>query len=275
MSRTISAERCPPLNRRAFLAGLAGTSLMAIGCGAETYESRLTETKRYFEYLEKVNAALGPKDTPYEGLEIRVPKSFEKLLFPAPPAEGQPEEPPPLPSEDPYRLGYHPNIQLEGVIASWKANVRVEAPGNDRVEAPAYIHLLSNLARWEEKQADVDVDPLRYFADLTNVLANAYNVRTETSEEPWPWDKIRGFSPYVGKKTVQSVAIPPEDHPINAIVYQIEVKDVQIALLLVYPRNIDASLHLEDRMKHTLEWLKVPSQPPQKKTNKPAAPSLF
>ncbi|MFM9960986.1 MAG: hypothetical protein ACKV2Q_07155 [Planctomycetaceae bacterium] len=274
MSRKLSSERCFPLDRRAFLAGLAGTSLLAIGCGADTYESRLKETKAYFEYLDRVNSALGPKDTPYEGLEIRVPKSFQKLVLPDPPAEGQPVEQQP-PSEDPTRLGYHPEVQLEGVIASWKANVRVDGAGNERGEAAAYIHLLSNLSRWEEKQSDVDVDPLRYFADLTNVLANAYNVRTETSEELWPWDKIRGFSPYVGKKSVQSVPIPPEEQPNNAIFYQIEVKDVQIALLLIYPRNIDPSLHLEDRMKHTLEWLKVPSQPPQKKTNKPVAPSLF
>ena len=275
MSRKLPSERCPNLERRAFLAGLAGTSLMAVGCGAETYEYRLKETKAYFEYLEKVNSALGPKDMPFEGIEIRVPKPFVQLLLPAPPAEGQPAAPPPPPSEDPNRLGYHPNIQLEGVIASWKATVRVEAAGSNWGESVAYVHLLSNLARWEAKQSDVDVDPLRYFPDLINVLANAYNVQTETTDAPWPWEMIRGFSPYVGKKKVEFVPIPPEEQPINAVFYRLEVKDVQIALLLIYPRNVDPGLHLEDRMKHTIEWLKVPSQPPQKKTNKPAAPSLF
>lgn len=275
MSRKPSSEQRPDFERRAFLTGLAGTSLMAIGCGVDTYEYRLKETKAYFEYLDKVNSALGPRATPFEGVEIRVPKPFEQLLPPAPPAEGEAVVALP-PSEDPNRLGYHPNVQLEGVIASWKANVRVDAAGqNEPTEVPAFLHLLSNLGRWEEKQTNVDIDPLTYLTDLTNRLANAYNVQTETVDSPWPWEMIRGFSPYVGKKKIESIAIPPEDQPINAVFYRLEVKDVQVALLLIYPRNIDHSVHLEDRMKYTLEWLKVPTQPPQKKTNKPAAPSLF
>lgn len=275
MSRKIFSERGPVLERRAFLSGLAGTSLMAIGCGADTYEYRLNQTKAYFEYLEKVNSVLGPKTTPFEGIEIRVPKPFELLELPAPPAEGQPA-PPPSPSEDPFRLGYHPNVRLEGVVASWKANVRVEAAEQTEWgEAPAYLHLLSNLARWEEKQSDVDVDPVRYFSDLIDVLARAYNVQTDTADAPWPWDMMRGFSPYVGKQKVDSIAIPPLDQPINAVLYRLEVKDVQIALLLIYPRNIDPSLRLEERMKHTIEWLKVPSEPPQKKNSRPVTPSLF
>jgi hypothetical protein len=256
---------------------LAGTSLMLLGCGAETYDYRLKETKKYFEYLDKVNAALGPKTTLLEGIEIRVPKPFEQLVLPAPPAEGQPEEPPPPPSEDPTRLGYHPNVRLEGIVATWKATVRVEASGQrDWGEANAYLHLVSNLSRWDEKQTNVDIDPLRYLDDLTTVLANAYNVQAETIDSPWPWELIRGFSPYVGKKKIETLPIPPEDQPINAVMYRlVEGKDVQFALLLIYPRNIDPGLRLEDRMKHTLEWLKVPTQPPKAKTNKPVAPSLF
>ena len=283
MSRETSSEQCFKPNRRAFLAGLAGTSLLAVGCGVDTYDDRLTETSRYYEYLEKVNFALGPKATPFEGIEIRVPKPFEQLVLPAAPAEGKSEEPPPAPTDDPNRLGYHPNVLLEGVIASWKANVRVDASRNEQGEAPAYIHLLSNLARWEEKQADVDVDPLRYLPDLINVLASVYNVQTETSDAPWPWIKIgsrdderhRPFSPYVAKRTVEYIDIPPEDQPINAIFYKTETKDVQVALLLIYPRNIDRGMHLESRFKHTLEWLKLPSQPPQPKSKKPVTPSLF
>jgi hypothetical protein len=276
MLRALSKKRSFALNRRVLLAGIAGTLLMVAGCGSDTYEYRLKQTRDYFEYLEKVNAALGPRYTPsVEGVEIRVPKPFVLLEVPAPPAEGQPTPPPVAPSDDPIRLGYHPNVKLEGVIATWKATVRTETSGSEWGEGFAYLHLLSNLARWEAKQSDVDIDPIRYFPDLINVLANAYNVRTETADEPWPWDTIRGYSPYVGKKKFESLPIPPEDQPINAVFYRLDVKDVQVGLLLIYPRNIDPSLHLEDRMKYTLEWLKVPSQPPQKKTNKPAAPSLF
>lgn len=265
MSRSLPLNPLLGLDRRTFLASLAGSSLFAIGCGADTYEYRLKQTKEYFEYLEKVNSALGSKVVPFDGVEVRVPKPFVQILPPASPAEGEAAEQSADPNDDPNRLGGHPNVRLEGVLASWRAKVDLEPSG----EGMAYLHLVSNLPRWVDKQNNNDIEPLRYRTDLTNLLANAYNVQGETADVPWPWETIRSFSPYVGKKKVESIPIPPEDQPINAIFYWMEVKDVHVGLLLIFPRAIDARLKLEDRLKHTLETLKVPSQPPQKKANKP------
>ncbi len=275
MLRSAPSNLSPKLDRRKFLAGLTAASLTAIGCGADTYETRLRQTKDYFEYLERVNLALGPKTVPFEGVEIRVPKPFEQILAPAPPADEKTPAPPLDPNDDPSRLGYHPNVQLDGVLASWRAKVDLEPSG----EGMAYLHLLSNLPRWVEKQTNNDVEPLHYRADLTNVLANAYNVQTETSDVPWPWtlvgsrdDKryVNGFSTYVTKKKVEYIDIPPEDQPINAIFYWMEVRDVHVGLVLIFPRAMNSRLKLEDRVKHTLETLKVPAQPPQKKADKAA-----
>ena len=269
MSRRLPSSPVPGLDRRTFLASLAGTSLFAIGCGADTYDFRLRETKEYFEYLEKVNTALGPKVVPFEGVELRVPKPFEQIPPPPPPKDGETETQPVDPNDDPARLGYHPNVRLEGVLASWRAKVDLETPSGG--EGMAYLHLLSNLPRWVEKQTNNDIEPLHYRSDLTNVLANAYNVQTETTDSPWPWVTLRDrdFSKYVGKKKVESISIPPEDQPINAIFYWMEVKDVHVGLVLIFPRAMDSRLKLEDRLKHTLETLKVPAQPPQKKASKP------
>ena len=176
MLRSAPSNLSLKLDRRKFLAGLTGASLTAIGCGADTYETRLKQTKDYFEYLERVNLALGPRTVPFEGVEIRAPKPFEQILAPAPPADEKTPAPPLDPNDDPTRLGYHPNVQLDGVLASWRAKVDLEPSG----EGMAYLHLLSNLPRWVEKQTNNDVEPLHYRADLTNVLANAYNVQTET-----------------------------------------------------------------------------------------------
>ena len=178
MSRSHASPPVFGLDRRTFLASLAGTSFITIGCGADTYEYRLKLTKEYFEYLEKVNLALGSKVVPFEGVELRVPKPFEQILPPAPPAEGQPSEQPLDPNDDPTRLGYHPNVRLEGVLATWRAKVDLEPSG----EGMAYLHLVSNLPRWVEKQTNNDIEPLHYRTDLTNVLANAYNVQTETTD---------------------------------------------------------------------------------------------
>jgi hypothetical protein len=213
-----------------------------------------------------VNLALGSETVLFEGVKIRVPKPFEQIIPPPEPTEGKPAQQPP-PSEDPNRLGYHPNVVLEGVLGTWRAKVSLDAPGQG--EGVAYLHLLSNLPRWVEKQDNNDIEPLQYLGDLTNKLASAFNVQTETTDNPWPWDNLRGFSPYVVKKKVESIAIPPETEPINAVFYKSEVKDVHVALLLIYPRAIDSRLKLEERMRHTLETLKVPAQPPQKKAAKP------
>lgn len=265
MSQSLSSDSVPGLDRRTFLLSLAGSSLFAIGCGADTYEYRLKQTKEYFEYLEKVNLALGSKVVPFDGVEIRVPKPFEQMHPPAPPKDGEAETQSLDPSDDPTRLGYHPNVRLDGILASWRAKVDLEPSG----EGMAYLHLLSNLPRWVEKQTNNDIEPLHYRADTTNVLANAYNVQTETADSAWPWEILRGFSPYVGKKKVESIAIPPEDQPVNAIFYWMEVKDVHVGMVLIFPRATDARLKLEDRLRHTWETLKVPSQPPQKKASKP------
>ena len=266
MLRSVPSNLSSPLDRRKFLVGMTGAALTAIGCGADTYDSRLRQTKDYFEYLERVNLALGPKIVPFEGVEIRVPKPFEQIVPPAPPADEKATPQPLDPKDDPSRLGYHPNVQLDGVLASWRAKVDLEPSG----EGMAYLHLLSNLPRWVEKQTNNDVEPLHYRTEMTNVLANAYNVQTETSDLPWPWEPMRGFSQYVGKKKVESIPVPPPEQPINAIFYWMEVKDVHVGLLLIFPRAMDSRLKLEDRLKHTLETLKMPAQPPQKKANKPS-----
>lgn len=273
MSRSLPSNSVPGLDRRTFLTSLAGASFFAIGCGVETYDYRLRQTKEYFEYLEKVNLAAGSKVVPFDGVELRVPKPFTQILPPPPPKDGEPEAQPLDPNEDPTRLGDHPNVRLEGVLATWRAKVDLEPSG----EGKAYLHLLSNLPRWVEKQTNNDIEPLHYRTDVTNVLANAYSVQSETTDAPWPWIRIgsrdderhRTFSPYVGKKTVDYIDIPPVDQPINAVFYWMEVRDVHVGLLLIFPRATDSRLKLEDRLKHTLETLKVPSQPPQKKAGKP------
>lgn len=273
MSRSLLSNDSPTLDRRTFLAGLASTSLFTLGCGADTYEFRLKQTKEYFEYLEKVNSALGPKSVPFDGVEIRVPKPFEPIIPPRAPAEGETPEQPIDPSDDPTRLGHHPDVRLEGVLASWRAKVDLEPSG----DGMAYLHLLSNLPRWVEKQTNNDIEPLHYRTDLTNVLANAYNVQADSTDAPWPWTLIgsrddvrfRGLSPYVSKKKVEYIDIPPPEQPINAVLCWMEVKDVHVGLLLIYPRAMDSRLKLDSHLKHTFETLKVPAQPPQKKAGKP------
>ena len=104
-------------------------------------------------------------------------------------------------------------------------------------------------------------------------MASTFNLQADTSDNPWEWDTIHGFSPFVPKKKWESIPIELENHnpPINVIFYKLEVKDVHVALLLILPRAIDPRDKVEARLKHTPETMKIPSQPPQKPTSKPAA----
>lgn len=271
MSPLTSSEGVSALDRRAFLAGLASTTLLAAGCGADTYQERLTQTRRYFEYLDQVNVALS-RVAKFEGFEIRVPKIFEQLIPAAVPNEGEaPKEgeaaPEPLaPDVDPVRLGYFPNVMPEGIMASWKATVRTEGPGQSEGEAPAYLHLLSNWGRWIERQNNIEIDPPKYLADLTNQIANALNLQADTSDAPWDWEMIRGLSPFVAKKKIESITIELVEHnpPLEIHFYKTDAKDVQCALLLILPKAIDPREKMEGRIKLTLETLKLPGSPPEK-----------
>ncbi len=265
MSSLTSSEGQSALDRRAFLAGLVSTTLLAAGCGADTYQDRLTQTRRYFEYLDQVNVALN-RAFKFEGFEIRVPKLFEQLIPAAVPKEGEPPAEQLAPDVDPARLGYFPNVMPEGVLASWKGTVRTEGPGQSDGEAPAYVHLLSNWGRWIEKQTNNDIEPPRYLADLTNQIANALNLQADTSDSPWDWDMMRGLSPYVAKKKIESITIELLEHnpPLEVHFYKTEAKDVQCALLLILPKAIDAREKMDSKIKLTLETLKLPSSPPQK-----------
>lgn len=151
-------------------------------------------------------------------------------------------------------------------MASWKATVRTEGPGQSEGEAPAYLHLLSNWGRWIEKQTNNEIEPPRYHSDLTNQIANALNLQADTSDAPWDWDMIRGLSPYVSKKKIESITIELAENnpPLEVHFYKTEAKDVQCALLLIIPKAIDPREKMEARIKLTLETLKLPPSPPAK-----------
>ncbi len=278
MSQHSNVGASPLLSRREFLA-TAGMAVVASGCGYDKYEARLKETKAYFEYLERVNLALDPTPLRIQDVEIRVPKPFEYIAPSAVPVEGQAAAEPPPQGEDSTVLGHFPDVHLEGLLATWKASVRVDGPGQSgSAEATAYLHLLGNFERWIAKQSDNEVEPTRYLGDLANMLANTFRVEADTADSPWPWDEetrtlMRGFSPYVPKRKIEVIRIEQPQHspPVDALLYKFEVKDVQIALLLILPQSIDPRDRIEERLKHTLETMRVPSQPPKKKSDQPAA----
>jgi len=62
------------------------TLVVAAGCGRETYERRLEESKHYFTYLDKLNQNLA---APWagRGIKLRVPKQFQEIAGPKPKAK--------------------------------------------------------------------------------------------------------------------------------------------------------------------------------------------
>ncbi len=268
MSRLPKPAQTQLSTRRTFLVEAAAATLFAAGCGADTYEERLKNTRLYFEYLEQVNLALVPKAAQLEGVEIRVPKGFELLAFPPVPKDDQPVEPI-EPANDPVRLGYYQNIPLEGVLGTWRAQVRVDG-GAEGATAPAYLHLLCNWQRWLDKPLNNDIEPTAFQADAINQLANVY--RIADPPDAWDWELMKGFSPFVPKKKVDRIQIQPEiQPPIDVFIHRLEAKDIQVVLVLIIPQAVDSREKVETKFKHTLETMKIASQPPQRKGNKAAS----
>lgn len=53
--------------------------LCAVGCGAETYEQRLQETVKHYEYLERLNAAVSKTEFDDQGISFRIPLGFTEV----------------------------------------------------------------------------------------------------------------------------------------------------------------------------------------------------
>ncbi len=238
--------------------GLAVLALVsALGCGAQTYEQRLAETARYFEYRERVDTALDSRPWQSSGIELRPPKGFSEL--PAP-AEGEPDQ----------RQPEFISKPLPGLLGAWKTELQVDIPNSDTPTKPAWMFACSNHRLWLDRETNINIVPSAYHADLNDVLADNFGFKRSNATAPWKFveERVPKGVPYVPYKSFDYIVL---DHNIDQlggvlydiILYRYIVKEIQLAIIVVAPQALDRRERLHDKMLLLMEQLSMSGEVPK------------
>ncbi len=260
--------------RDALCCVLALAAICAGGCWTETYNRRLDETRRYFEYLAEVNEALQNRHWQEFGIDFRPPRGFEEL--PAPPG---PESEPDTPFDgdvlerfernDP-RQPHHWNrgAYLPGLVGAWKAVLPIE--GQEHPDRPCELYILSNYRWWLAKEFDGKIEPERFREQAIAALARALRIRPPESDRDWEWvdEKLPRGLGYKPKKLLTTITFETQigGRPTDVSIYRYEPGPIQIVLVLAVPRGVDRVNRLHKAFEHALVWMKVDERIPRRRT---------
>lgn len=260
-------------SRRIWMATVAGALSLAgaFGCGYDTYELRLKQTKEYYNYLERVEANLAPKWGDGRGiLEMRVPRQFVPIPPPPPPVkrEDGTDEPPGV---DPRQPDYV-NLIFPELLGAWEAPVEVSLANGGRETRKAYIYALSNYWTLVGENA---VDAPLFTKSLTEMIgAELQETATEEPPElhPKPGTYLPSASYNVFRFKPKPITLQVEDRrtSVNYIfeVYERQNGDIQCPLVVVLPEGIDPSAKINERIPMMLEYVNPTKTPPRAGANK-------
>ena len=141
---------------------LSCLAAVVAGCGSQTYEERLAESQKYFEYRQTVDSILEKQwwQAGEFGLQFRPPKGFVEI-------------PGPMTDEDPDTR--QPNFltrPLPGLIGAWEATVPVDMEGSDIHEQRAWIFICTNHQDILAKYDDPLIEPEKFTERLIENIAN-------------------------------------------------------------------------------------------------------
>lgn len=228
---------------------LGALLLAAGGCGTETYERRLQDTKRVYEHMQVLddNLALPWKNGT---LALRVPQQFVEIPPPAPPAvPNDPAAPPPAATPDPRQPDYV-NLELPGLRAAFKGELKVDGGG----QKTGFVYLLSNFDFDNRDQAK------ELHNNLRTAVEGAFNLTLEKWEdEQFPSGKGAAeiAPPVIYKSSTATSSQEIGGFPRRVSVYLHANGEVYSAVVFVLPPKIDQGERLPDRISLCLETLRV------------------
>jgi hypothetical protein len=237
---------------------------VSAGCGRETYERRVEESKHYFTYLDKLNQNLSP---PWvgRGLKLRVPKQFQVIPPPAPSAKKSPgkkgaakeaaEDPPAEQQRDPRQPSYA-DITLPGLQAAFSTQLSVGGKGHEA----GYLYVLTNAELLGKKGSDEKAAQFNH--DVIHVIAQAVGAPDPPSEKlatkPIPDPKLEAWA---AKRTFKMVrpsfaaSIEGKDYRID--VYNCKDQKNEVTLVYVLPENVSPAERLNSNIDLSLETLQI------------------
>jgi len=252
------------LNRRKFFLLLTCSFSAACGCGTETYNHRLEETRKLFNYINRLNENLGPMWN-NSGVEIRMPRQLTEIPPPAMEINKETGEMVQIGIDE--RQPQFSSEELPGLIGAWKGNVEAEVAGQDK-PVPAYAYILSNAYLWgkgEPEDAAAFKDTAA--AAVMDGLKLPLYEETDWKREDYP-ESSSGFIPQQSANVwvAKSDAVVDENAPnlrYEASLHLFKNGDIQVAVLFVYPANINPHEHMSDRIGMALETIKISDELPK------------
>ncbi len=250
--------------------GLA--ALLLAGCGAETYEERLKNTRAMFAHQEQLNANLtgawGDQET---GVSLRVPLQFVML----PP----PVKPPPDPAVEAAKAAAkkngekfeeeeveliddrqpaYMNIGLPGLRGAFRTPLNAIGDNNALVEGDGFLYVLTN-----HHLADLPDQAKEFEKQVIQTLGEALHKIVEPSD--WKDDRFpadaKAKASFVKSVPYKIVTLTSDEEIAGYFreftAYLYEQGDIQVVVLFVLPKDVEPSAKLAERIPLCLETLVV------------------
>lgn len=251
---------------------LSGGYLVLPGCGYQTYERRLQESRLYFAYLEKLNVHLDPPLQVGVIEELRLPIGFRQVKAIPNASEEQEGDP-----RQPAYLG----IELPGLLATFRAELDVST-ADAQARKPGFVYVLSNA---ELLRTDPDT-AANFTQHVMNQICDAVGLPqvdpTKATVETYPRVKT-----YVAPKTFQVYRLTTDTElEIDEFGWQYTMElyshhqgDIDVVLMFVLPVGIGSHARLSERLPLMFERLKISARLPtssrkaQGTTSSPTAPT--
>lgn len=245
------------------------------GCGYQVYEQRLSESAKYFAYVQRVDSSVA---APWKNLptnpgpveQLRVPLQFKEIRKPAPtkdPESGRLIEP----EVDPRQPDYVA-LKLPGLVGTWEAPLRIAHEGATQTRK-GYLYVLTNAYMFQ--QAEESRRAPDFVRDLLVVIAERLSltpldVVKDSQRETYP----RSQPYYVPPKTYD-VYRYTDAFRIDGVPYSIELYvqhsgPIDAVVMLALPVGIETAERMSERLPYVLETLKISSRPPAAPTAGPA-----
>lgn len=235
------------------------------GCGGEQYQRRLENTARLFEHMDLLNSHLHREwqDGP-TSIRLRVPKQFSLIPAPVeaaaqPPAEGakpgeaaKPAQPEVIVDE---RQPKFLNVELPGLRGAFFAPLRTVSAKAGDPEQYGFIYVLSNhhLATSVEQAKTFGVDVAKLLTDAMQ-MPDVKDTEWENVDYP----RTAAFAETVHFRS--TMINPPRPIGNSEVQFSCNVfqsGEIQIVVLFVLPRDVEAAERMTDRIPLCLETLRV------------------
>jgi len=223
--------------------------LLLSGCFEAVYEQRLKTANEHFKHQEVLDANLGPVWFG-TGIAFRVPKEFEFIPPPAPPAadgEGKAaEETPQIDRRQPDFIG----MELPGLVGAWKANVTVSGQ-----PASAYAYIMTNQALMAMPPSPDRPSPAEFTNKTLEDLARA--AKLSLKPETWMTESFPKQSGFITPVNYQSAdeesTREVAGKKMRYKIYRSQQGDLQAIVMFVIPSN--TSDPIIDKLPISLETL--------------------